>query len=113
MKDHLATREEAIEIGKQMQKELPVLAKNHPPTKSGMSEYTKAIWDFFEKLRNANDWGFSPATPPIRGRVKGEYLNDFSLFDDRLGNRIACESEWGDLGDIRWAFDKLWGEPLG
>jgi hypothetical protein len=108
MKDHLATREEAIEIGRQMREQLPVLARNYEPTKSGKSEYTKATWAFFEQLHKANDWGFSPATCPTKGRAKGEYLTDFALFDHLFGNRIVCESEWGDgTTEVRDDFWKL------
>jgi len=29
--------------------------------------------------------------------------------DERLGPRIACESELGNIGKINWSFDKLGG----
>jgi hypothetical protein len=105
----LATRDDAIEIGKQMQQHLPILAKDHAPTGSGRLGYTKAIWHYFDKLRTANDWGFSPKTCPTGGKAKGEYLTDFALYDDKIGNRIACESEWEGIQKIQWAFDKLKG----
>jgi hypothetical protein len=107
MQNNLATRDDVIAIGKQMQEQLPLLAAKYRPTKSGKTEYTKAIWEYFDQLRLKYDWNLSPKTLPIRGRVKGEYLTDFALFDGVLGNRIACESEWGDIGCIKWAFDKL------
>jgi hypothetical protein len=107
MKDTLATRDDAVKIAKEMQVMLPTLSKGHQQTAEGKAEYTKAVWDYFDQLRKIHGWNISPATPPIKGKVKGEYLTDFALFDGHLGNRIACESEWGDLGRIGWAFDKL------
>jgi hypothetical protein len=43
----------------------------------------------------------------VKGRVAGEFMTDFALFDKSRGFRIACESEWGALDRIDWAFDKL------
>jgi hypothetical protein len=107
MQTSLATRDDVVAIGRQMREQLPILATKYQQTNSGKTEYTKAIWEYFEQLRKNYGWIMSPATPPIRGRVKGEYLTDFALYDGILGNRLACESEWGDIGCIEWAFDKL------
>jgi hypothetical protein len=107
----LATRESAISLVKDMSEKLPGLAerlaKKHGMTRSGKKEYTKAIWHYLEDLRKTRGWTLWPKKPPIGGRVKGEYLTDFSLCDEDLGYRIACESEWGNFKCIEWAFDKL------
>jgi len=109
MQDHLATREQAIAIGKQMQTRLPELSGSYPATKSGKKEYTSAAWAYFDKLRKEYEpaWTLYPVRPSP-GRAKGEFLTDFSLFDGRWGYRIACESEWNmTVNSVGWAFDKL------
>jgi hypothetical protein len=68
------------------------------------------VWSYFNNLQtqySAHEWVLFPATPPSKGRVVGEYIVDFTLFDPKLGCRIACESEWADIDRIDWAFDKL------
>jgi hypothetical protein len=110
MQSRLATREDAVAIGRQLRKQLPALSKVQDSTTSGRTEYTRAIWNYFDQLRSKYEppWKLYPETEPKRGKVKGEFLIDFSLFDERLGCRIACESEWEvDVGRIGWAFDKL------
>jgi len=109
MQNRLATRDDAIAIGRQMQKQLPILSELQDSTNSGRVEYTRAIWAYFNQLRSEQEppWTLYPKTPPVRGKVKGEFLTDFSLFDERLGCRVACESEWGRLDSIGWGFDKL------
>jgi hypothetical protein len=107
MKDHLATREEAIAIGKQMHNQLLALSQKYQKSDTGRIEWTKAIWDYFDCLRTNYDWGFAPENQPTYGKAKGEFLTDFALFDERFGNRVICESEWGNIGRIQGAFDKL------
>ena len=110
MQDRLATREDVLAIGRRMQAQLPALSEVQDSTTSGRTEYTRAIWNYFDQLRSEYEppWKLYPETEPKRGKVKGEFLIDFSLFDDHLGCRIACESEWElDVGRIGWAFDKL------
>ncbi|MBS1821698.1 MAG: hypothetical protein JST61_06950 [Acidobacteria bacterium] len=108
--DHrLATREDAIAIARDMQEKLPVLAKRYPQTPKGRKEWTKAVWQYFEDFRKTKEpqWTLWPQELPKSGKVKGEYLTDFSLCDEYIGYRIACESEWGGFDRIKWAFDKL------
>jgi hypothetical protein len=107
MQNLLATRENVIDIGRQMRAKLPGLAKRYPPTASGRSEWTRAVWSYFQEFRLKYGWMLYPEAPPNGGKVKGEFLTDFALFDGRIGCRIACESEWGNLGRVQWAFDKL------
>jgi hypothetical protein len=108
MQNHLATRESAVSLAKDMSETLPGLAKKyarkHGRTKSGKKEYTKAIWRYFEDFRKTRDpqWTLWPKAIPISGKAKGEYLTDFSLCDEELGYRIACESEWGGFKAIEW-----------
>jgi hypothetical protein len=103
-----ATHEDAIALAKDMASALPNLAKKNPATRTGRTEWTRAIWRYFdEQFRQKYGWDLYPKSEPIKGRVDGEFVTDFSLFDNRRGYRIACESEWGDIDRIDWAFDKL------
>jgi hypothetical protein len=105
----LATKDDAIALAKRLQEKLPKLAEAYPKTETGRTEYTKAIWKFFsEECTNYDpEWTLYPKAEPQKGKVFGEFLNDFSLFDERWGCRIACESEWGDIDRVYWGFDKL------
>ena len=109
MHSKLTTREEAAALGKDMCDALPGLAEGFGASKSWKKEYTRAVWRYFDDLRKTKTphWILWPKHPPTGGKVKGEYLTDFSLCDDELGYRIACESEWGGYKSIEWAFDKL------
>lgn len=106
MKDRAINREEAIQIARDLGKQLPQLVKQK--SVSGRTEWTKAIWCFFKKMQeDYPTWILYPSGEPIKGRVAGEYMVDFCLYDPQRGIRIACESEWGDIGRIDWGFDKL------
>ncbi len=85
------------------------IGHQHP---QGREVWTKALWTTFERLREklGNGWILYPKViGKGKGRARGEYLVDFMLMDDKLGPRIACESELGGLGAVDWAFDKLRG----
>jgi len=105
-----ATRQHAISLAIHMRDELPRLVEKEPgpDTPSGRTKWTRAVWQYFdEHYRNARNWDMYPKTKPMKGRVAGEFMTDFALFDGR-GYRIACESQWGEsLESIDWAFDKL------
>ncbi|HZL27491.1 MAG TPA: hypothetical protein VFC39_13280 [Acidobacteriaceae bacterium] len=108
MLNRSVTRQDAVQLAVDMRLRLPEMAKKHPATDSGRSEYTRAIWNYFdENFQRKYGWTLYPDTEPKKGRVAGEFMTDFALFDNKRGFRIACESEWGDLDHIDWAFDKL------
>jgi hypothetical protein len=111
VRNALATQASSVSLAEDMSKKLPELAKiyteQHGKTKSGKKEWTNAVWQYFEDFRKTEGWALWPKEAPIGGRAKGEFLTDFSLFDETFGFRIACESEWGNLQCIKWAFEKL------
>jgi hypothetical protein len=107
MQNGRATRNEGIELARDMRDKLSSFLPSDVSTASGRSEWTRAIWNYFTSLSKENEWKLYPEISPQRGRVAGEYLVDFAIFDTTRGCRIACESEWGDIDGIDWAFDKL------
>jgi hypothetical protein len=111
----LATAGEVQEVVKQLVNgiinEHPEVERTHPSAGENES-WTKTVWKSFELLRQrlGKNWEIHPPTMPAgKGRGKGEFLLDFVLFDNRLGPRIACESEMGvsGLSAYEWAFSKL------
>jgi len=110
MHKRLANRSDAESLARHMRDTLPGLAdKERPKTASGRTEWTRAVWQYFDShYREAHGWEMYPATKPVKGRVAGEFMTDFALFERGRGYRIACEGQWGaNLESIDWAFDKL------
>ncbi len=107
MENRVIEKADVIQIARELREQLPRLA--NPTTGSGRSEWTRAIWQYLHQKQQDEypTWTLYPSGEPIKGRVAGEYLVDFCLFDPTRGCRIACESEWGDIGRIDWGFDKL------
>jgi hypothetical protein len=109
MQNRIANRDDAINFARSLRDKLPDSMIGHDESLSGRSEWTRGIWRFLKTVGEEQDprWTLYPSSEPQKGRVLGEYLVDFALFDPVLGCRIACESEWGDIDRIDWAFDKL------
>jgi hypothetical protein len=100
----IAHKSFVIEIGTFLASEIPM---NNP---DGNTEWTLAVYNALKKFAKKKNWKIYPPEKCY----KGEYLCDFTLFEDGYGCRIACESQWSfGIGDnnskVDWAFDKLRG----
>ena len=109
MENGPATRQHVIEFARKFRELVPLQIRPADETESGRKEWTRAIWRYLNDFCSKQNprWHLFPESEPRLGRVKGEFLNDFAVFDSYRGCRIACESEWGGINDVSWAFDKL------
>jgi hypothetical protein len=69
-----------------------------------------AVYDALKNYAKDKGWNIYPE----KTCYKGEYLCDFTLFENGYGCRIACESQWlhwsgNNPTKIEWAFEKLLG----
>jgi hypothetical protein len=103
----IASKAEVVHLGTKLASEIPLELN---PGLSGNTQWTQAVYEVLRALAQERQWKIYPEEKPY----KGEYLCDFTLFEEGYGCRIACESQWSfGIGDnnakVDWAFDKLRG----
>jgi hypothetical protein len=103
----IADKVYVIDLGTSLALEIPELVANDPDKNT---TWTSAVYEALKKYAKQKDWKIYPEEKCY----KGEYLCDFTLFEEGYGCRIACESQWSfGIGDnnakVDWAFDKLRG----
>lgn len=103
----IANKAYVIDLGTKLGLEIPALIRNGSDDNTA---WTLAVYKALKTLAKEKEWTIYPEEKCY----KGEYLCDFTLFEDGYGCRIACESQWSfGIGDnnakVDWAFDKLRG----
>ncbi|SEB40875.1 hypothetical protein [Terriglobus roseus] len=94
----------AIALAEWLTREIPQRA-----AKDNNGAWTEAVFESLKEFALEKGWKIFPEVKCYQG----EYHCDFMLFEHGYGCRLACESQWqthrSDVGELKWAFDKLRG----
>lgn len=105
-KTSIANFEYVAQLARTLAQDIPSRADDSKSNR----EWTRAVYDALQEVAKPHKWKIYPE----ERCYAGEYLCDFTLFEDGYGCRIACESQWANWmdrrqQDLHWAFDKLRG----